>query len=67
MINLYSTGCPKCTVLKKKLDSKNIKYNLIMDYDVMVAKHIDAVPVLEVDNKLLSFVEANNWINNIEG
>ena len=29
MINLYSTGCPKCTVLKKKLDSKNIKYNIL--------------------------------------
>ena len=25
---LYSTGCPKCKVLKKKLDAKDIKYTL---------------------------------------
>ena len=25
-IILYSTGCPKCEVLKKKLKTKNIEY-----------------------------------------
>ena len=25
-IILYSTGCPKCKILKKKLEDKNIDY-----------------------------------------
>jgi len=26
MITLYSTGCPKCTVLKRKLESLSIDF-----------------------------------------
>lgn len=32
-IRLYSTGCPKCNVLKKKLDALNAKYDVITDMD----------------------------------
>ena len=33
MVILYSTGCPKCQVLKSKLDSKNISYELFDNKD----------------------------------
>jgi len=65
-IILYSTGCPKCNVLKKKLADKNIKYTENNDVDTMVSLGIDQVPVLSVDGKLLQFSEANNWINESE-
>lgn len=62
-IILYSTGCPKCKVLETKLNSKNIKYNLIDDEGLMVEKGFMSAPMLEVDGKIMNFVDANNWIN----
>lgn len=63
---LYSTGCPKCTVLKKKLAAKNITYEENNSIEDMQRIGISHVPVLCVDGKLLSFTEANEWINNRE-
>lgn len=65
MITLYSTGCPKCNVLVKKLDNADIAYNLNTTFDVneLLAKGYDEVPLLEIEGKLLKFTEAVNWIN----
>lgn len=63
MVILYSTGCPKCRVLKQKLDSKSIQYTEENSVDVMLSLGIMQVPVLSVDDKLLSFAEANEWVN----
>lgn len=63
MVVFYTTGCPKCGVLKKKLDAKGIEYeenNSVME---MLNLGITQVPVLKVEDKLLEFSEANNWIN----
>lgn len=62
-IVLYSTGCPKCNVLKKKLDAKSIVYTEENSVDKMLAMGINQVPVLSVDDELLAFVQANEWIN----
>ena len=62
---LYSTHCPRCIILEKKLNSKNVTYTEVNDIEVMEKKGIMSVPVLEVDGTLMNFVEANNWINNI--
>lgn len=63
-IILYSTGCPKCKVLKKKLDSKDISYVENNDTNEMQSLGITQVPVLSVDGELLPFLKANDWINN---
>lgn len=63
-IVLYSTGCPRCVVLKKKLDSKGIVYTENNSVDDMVALGISAVPVLSVNNQFMNFGEANEWVNN---
>jgi glutaredoxin len=62
---LYSTGCPKCEILKKKLQQKNIQYVEVNDIDIMTEKNIIYVPMLEVDEKLLNYREAVDLINNI--
>ena len=49
---LYSTGCPKCNVLKAKLDNKNIKYDVVSNVDIIMSKEISTVPVLEIDGQL---------------
>jgi glutaredoxin len=60
---LYSTHCPKCNVIKKKMESKNISFNEINDIDTIKTKGFASMPMLEVDGKVLNFVEANSWIS----
>lgn len=60
---LYTTHCPKCMVLEKKLASKNISYEEVTDVDLMISKGFDAMPVLEVDDTVMDFKTANTWIN----
>ena len=62
-VTLYSTGCPKCKVLKRKLDSKNINYDTISDVNIIISKGINTVPVLEVDGNIMDFKTAVDWIN----
>lgn len=64
-IILYSTGCPKCKVLKKKLDAKGIIYTLEENEDptFMIEKGFLETPILEVNGKTMGFVEANKWAN----
>ena len=65
MITIYTTEtCPKCKILKKKLNSKNITFNEVNDIEVLKSLDIYEVPILEVENKYLEFNEANNWVNN---
>ena len=63
-VKLYSTHCPKCIVLEKKLNQKNISFKEINDIDVMTAKGFMQAPMLEVDGELMDFKQANDWINN---
>lgn len=59
---LYSTNCPKCKVLEKKLDSSGINYSIVTDVDVMAQKGFQSAPMLEVDNKIYEFSEAVKWL-----
>ncbi len=63
-VTLYTTYCPRCMVLEKKLNAKNIDYVENTDVDLMISKGIMTVPVLEVDERQLNFKEANEWLNN---
>lgn len=61
---LYSTGCPKCKILIKKLQQAGINYELCDDINIMQEKKITTLPVLEVGGELLEFKEAVNYVNN---
>lgn len=63
MIVLYSTGCPKCKVLEAKLNAKGIQYSTVTDVDLMIAKGLNLMPVLEVNGQLLDFALAVEWVN----
>ena len=62
-ITLYSTGCPRCIVLERKLAEKNIPYRKVEDVDEMLALGIMEVPVLRVGDESLRFAEAVQWAN----
>lgn len=63
-IVLYSTHCPKCNVLEKKLKQKNISYEEVNDVEVMKEKGYLSVPVLEVNGESMDFKSASDWISN---
>ena len=63
MIVLYSTGCPKCGILERKLNEKNISFTKCTDVDVMLALGIMSVPVLSVDGDMMDFSKAVQWVN----
>ena len=60
---LYSTHCPRCTVLEAKLKQKGIEYQEINNVDEMLKLGIQAVPQLKVDGELMDFSEAIKWVN----
>lgn len=67
MITLYTTGCPKCNVLKKKLTEKGIKFaenNSVME---MLSMGMAQAPVLVVGDRRMDFSEAVAWVNEQEG
>lgn len=65
MITIYTTEtCPKCKILKKKLQNKEIPYVEIQDIDELIKLNIDEVPVAKVDDNIMNFNEAVTWVNN---
>ena len=54
---LYSTGCPKCRVLKKKLQNAGIDYEEENDIEFMQSMGFLEVPKLRVGNKIYGFKE----------
>ena len=60
---LYSTHCPKCNVLEKKLDAANINYEVVTDVDVMAEKGFKSAPILEVNGDIKTFSEAIEWVS----
>ena len=64
MVTIYTTEtCPKCKILKMKLTAKGIDYKECTDMEIMEFLELRSVPYLEVNEQLMDFSEANNWIN----
>lgn len=61
-ITLYEHGCPKCKILKLKLDKSGIEYETVNDIKVMEAMGFKEAPKLEVDGVVMGFKEAVDWI-----
>ena len=62
MIKFYSTGCPRCKVLKTKLDDAKIEYEVHDDTEEMLNLGIKGVPVIEVDGERMNFGQAVKWL-----
>lgn len=63
---LYTTGCPKCRILEKKLADKNVEYDKCEDTAVMAGLGIVAVPVLKTtDGRMLGYFEAVKYVNSL--
>lgn len=67
-IILYTTGCPKCRILEKKLTDKKVEYQVVCDPEKIKAKG-NAVPMLEIidgdSSKVLNYYEAVKFVNSL--
>jgi len=61
-VTFYSNNCPRCNILQQKLDEKGVVYEKVSDIEIMKQKGFMSVPMLEVDEKIMTYVEAINWI-----
>lgn len=68
-IVLYSTDCPRCKVLEKKLGQKKIDFkinkNLNEILEVAAKVNMSSAPLLEVDGQVMGFDQANKYINSL--
>ena len=65
-ITVYiSEQCPKCNVLKIKLNNKGIKYQekMASKEDILKTKNIMSLPILRLGDEYLDFTQANKWVN----
>lgn len=66
IITIYTQpGCPKCAVLKKKLQSKNVPYQECQNINVMIDLGIKNVPALQTGEEILPFNDAVKYVNQI--
>jgi len=60
---LYSTNCPKCRVLEKKLTDANIDFIVNNNVEEMLSKGFETAPILSLENGTsLDFSKAIDWI-----
>jgi glutaredoxin len=63
---LFSTGCPRCKVLEKKLKENSVKYTVVNDIDKMIGLGIQSVPVILVGEKMYGFEDAMEFVNSVK-
>ncbi len=62
---LYTTHCPKCSILKTKLDEAGLEYETVTDIETIAEKGFRTVPMLEIDGKILDFAQAIKYIKEV--
>lgn len=65
-ITLFSNNCPRCKVLKQKLDDKKIEYSISDNFDELINNGLQTAPVLKIDNEYYQFGEAIKFIGELE-
>lgn len=64
MIDLYSTGCPKCRILEEKLNKEGFSYQKHTDVDEMVSLGLTSAPALRVGREMMNYDQALMWLKN---
>jgi len=65
-VTLYTTGCPQCIFLEAVLRKKNVPFSVVRGADEILKRGFSSAPILEVDDKLMSFKDAVVWANQQE-
>ncbi len=65
-IVLYSNECPKCKVLKIKLDQKDINYKETRNFEELSEKGFKSLPILKINEEFMDFAEAYKWVQELK-
>lgn len=65
-ILVFSNGCPRCKILKQKLDAANIPYILQDDLDEIMDAGFQTVPILKYKGEYYQFSEAVEFVQKIQ-
>ena len=64
MVKLFTTHCPKCRMLEKKMQQMGIEYTESENLDELVRAGYSSAPMIKTDDgKYLNFKEAWNWVS----
>lgn len=66
MVILYSTGCPKCNLLEKRLTASNIDYKISDDVEILIEKGFQSAPVLQINDEYLDYASAMRKLRDYE-
>lgn len=58
MITLYSTGCPKCNILERRLTNDKIEFTVSNDIDKLVEMGFQNAPILQIDDNFIDYASA---------
>ena len=61
-IIFYTTHCPKCAVLKTKLDKAGVSYSTCQDVQEMLNLGIQAAPALSINGNIFDFGQSIKWL-----
>lgn len=65
-ITVYTTpGCPRCKVLKTKLEQKNIEYTESSNVDEVIALGFSSAPVVKINGIAYDYKGALEWIKTL--
>lgn len=69
-IKLYTTGCPKCRVLKNKLEERDVAFTVVDSMKTVQEKAVEfgisEVPFCEVGDSLVLYTEMMERLANGE-
>ena len=58
MITLYSTGCPKCNILERRLTNDKINFTISDDIDKLIEMGFQNAPILQINDQFIEYGEA---------
>lgn len=68
MILYTTTTCPRCNVVKVKMNQANLSYEVSTDIEQMEKLKIKQVPMLQLDDgTLLDFSGIINYLKEVQG
>ena len=67
MIIVYgSDECPRCNVIKQKIERAGIEYTFSTDTRFLEEKGFTQLPIVYLNDAYLTFKEMNQYLNNLE-
>jgi glutaredoxin len=65
-MTLFSTNCPQCKVLEKKLEQKGLSFEITNDIQELIDLGIKRAPILKTDDgQYLDFSNAIKYVNEV--